>query len=121
MLKFNEIKRMKKIFSVIVMLGLTGFCFAQSPVKEELRMQQAEKMFKNTLIQYFIHPDQIEKESWVECRLFIKNLLEKYPEDFIAIKIEQAYKSADVTNYFSPIFIYADGKKFRLPAFKTMQ
>ena len=112
---------MKKIFLTLVLLSLGEFCFSQSAVKEDIRMQQAEKMFKNALVKHFIHPNQLEEESWAEYQLYIKNLLEKFEEDFVEIRLEKAFKSSDATNYFSPIFVYADGREFNLPAFKIMQ
>lgn len=112
---------MKKIFSTLILLCLTGFCFGQQPIKEDIRLQRAEEFFKSALIKHFIHPKQLDKESWVECQSSIKNLVEKFEEDFVEIRIEKAFKSADVTNYFSAIFIYKDGREFVLPAFKIMQ
>lgn len=112
---------MKKTFSTLVLFCLTGFCFAQHPVNDNLRIQQAEEFFKSALIKHFIHPKQLEEKSWIECQSSIKNLIEKFEEDFVEIRIEKAFKSADVTNYFSPIFIYEDGREFVLPAFKIMQ
>ena len=112
---------MKKIFSTLVLFCLTGFCFAQQPVKENLRLKKAEEFFKTALIQYFIHPKQLEKESWIECQDYIENLVNKFEGDFVEIRIEKAFKSSDVTNYFSPIFVYEDGREFFLPPFKIMQ
>lgn len=112
---------MKKIFLTLVLLSLCEFCFSQSAVKKDIRMQQAEKMFKNALIKHFIHPNQLEEESWAECQVSIQSLVEKFEEDFLEIKIEKAFKNADVTNYFRPIFIYADGREFSFSAFKIMQ
>lgn len=112
---------MKKIFSTLSLLCLTGFCFAQQPAEESLRLKQAEAFFKSALIKHFIHPKQLEKKSWIECQSSIKNLVEKFEENFVEIRIEKAFKSADVTNYFNPVFVYEDGREFVLPAFKIMQ
>jgi len=95
--------------------------FAQNPVIQDSRAQQAEELFKSVLIKNFIHPDQLDEESWTQCRSSINGLLEKFEEDFVAIRLEKAFKNADVTNYFTPIFIYADGREFNLTAFKIMQ
>lgn len=112
---------MKKIFSTLSLLCLTGFCFAQQPAEESLRLKQAEAFFKSALIKHFIHPNQLEQKSWRECQSSIKNLVEKFEDDFIEIRIEKAFNNADVTNYFSAIFIYEDGREFVLSAFKIMQ
>ena len=112
---------MLKLFSSLTFLFITGFCFAQQPEEDSLRLQQAEEMFKNALIKHFIHPNQLEEKSWKECQSSIKNLVGKFKENFVEIKIEKAFKSAEVTNYFSAIFIYQDGREFVLPAFKIMQ
>ena len=121
MLKFSKRMKMKKIISAFILFCLSGFCFAQQPVKENLRLQQVEEFFKTALIQYFIHPKQLEKESWIECQASIENLVNKFEGDFVEIRIEKAFKSSDVTNYFSPIFVYEDGREFFLPPFKIMQ
>ena len=112
---------MQKIFSAFILFCLSGFCLAQQPEKENLRLQQAEEFFKSALIQHFIHPKQLEKESWLECQASIENLVNKFEEDFVEIRIEKAFKSSDVTNYFRPIVVFEDGREFFLPAFKIMQ
>ena len=103
------------------MFCLSGFCYAQQAEKENLRIQLAEEFFKTALIQYFIHPKQLEKESWIECQASIENLVNKLEREFVEIRIEKAFKSSDVINYFSPIFVYEDGREFFLPPFKIMQ
>ena len=112
---------MEKIFAALILFCLSGFCRAQQPEKENLRQQQAEELFKTALIQYFIHPKQLENESWIECRASIESLVNKFEEDFVEIRIEKAFKSSKVTNYFSPIFVYEDGRGVILPPFKIMQ
>ena len=112
---------MLRLFSSLILLFITGFCFAQQAEEDSLRLQRAEELFKSALIQHFIHPNQLEKESWLECQASIENLVNKFEEDFVEIRIEKAFNNADVTNYFRPIFIYEDGREFFLPAFKIMQ
>lgn len=112
---------MLRLFSSLTLLFITGFCFAQQPEEDSLRLQRAEEFFKSALIKHFIHPNQLEQKSWRECQSSIKNLVEKFEDNFIEIRIEKAFNNADVTNYFSAIFIYEDGREFILPAFKIMQ
>lgn len=112
---------MLRLFSSLILLFITGFCFAQQPEEDSLRLQRAEEFFKSALIKHFIHPNQLEQKSWRECQSSIKNLVEKFDDDFIEIRIEKAFNSADVTNYFSAILIYEGGREFILPAFKIMQ
>ena len=68
------------------------------------RAQQAEELFKSALIKNFIHPDQLDEESWTQCRSSINGLLEKFEEDFVAIRLEKAFKSSEATNLFYPHF-----------------
>lgn len=112
---------MLRLFSSHILLFITGFCFAQQAEEDSLRLQQAEEFFKSALIKHFIHPNQLEKESWLECQASIENLVNKFEEDFVEIRIEKAFKSSDVTNYFRPIVVFEDGREFFLPAFKIMQ
>ncbi len=112
---------MKNLLSFLSLMCFVVNSFAQKPVIQYSRTQQAEELFKSALIKNFIHPDQLDEESWTQCRLSINGLLEKFEEDFVAIRLEKAFKNADATNYFTPIFIYADGREFNLPAFKIMQ
>ncbi len=112
---------MKNLFSFLCLMCFVVNSFAQNPVIHDSRIQQAEEIFKSALIKNFIHPDQLDEESWTQCRTSINGLLEKFEEDFVAIRLEKAFKSSEATNYFTPIFIYADGREFNLPAFKIMQ
>ena len=89
--------------------------------KRKFKATTGRRTFKSALIQHFIHPNQLEKESWLECQASIENLVNKFEEDFVEIRIEKAFKSSDVTNYFRPIVVFEDGREFFLPAFKIMQ
>ena len=44
----------------------------------------------------------------------------KEEEDFVEVRFDRAFKNADAPNYFSPIFVYADGRAYTLPI-KIMQ
>ena len=112
---------MKKKLFFFTVLGFMALCTAQKSKVSPIRMQKAEMLFRETLIKYFIHPEQLDAQNWVNCQGSIKNLLDKFEEDFVDIRLEKAFKSSPVTYYFTPIFIYADGREFTLPAFKIMQ
>lgn len=60
------------------MFCLSGFCFAQQLVKKKLRLKKTEDFFKTALIQYLIHPKQLEKESWIEFQASVENLVNKF-------------------------------------------
>ena len=51
----------------------------------------------------------------------IRHLVEKKEEDFVEIRIERAFKRSSETNLFRPVFVYADGQVYPMPAFKIMQ
>lgn len=109
-------------------LLLTSLClccmaigFGQDKTKTSLRLEKAEALFNAALIQHFIHPNQLDTKNWAQCQDSMENLIGKFEEDFIAIRFEKAFRSAEVTNYFTPVFIYADGREFSFPAFNILQ
>ncbi len=85
------------------------------------RLEKNTSLFKQSLIRHFIHPEQLDAQNWAQCQASIQHLVQKFEEDFIAVRLEKAFKRSEVTNYFSPVFIYADGREFRLTAFRIMQ
>ena len=86
-----------------------------------LRMEKGTDLFRAALIKHFIHPTQLDQQNWQHCLSSIRLLLEKEEEDFVEVRFDQAFKNADAPNYFSPIFVYADGRAYTLPTFKIMQ
>ena len=96
------------------------FAFSQ-PTDIEKRVERGTELFRSTLIEYFIHPDQLDKRNWKFCEQLIRHLVEKREDDFIDIRIERAFLRSEDTHIFRPIFIYADGQRYPMPAFKIMQ
>ena len=96
------------------------FAFGQ-PTDIEKRVEHSTKLFRSTLIEHFIHPDQLDKRNWKFCEQLIRHLVEKREDDFIDIRIERAFLLSENTDVFRPIFIYADGQRYPMPAFKIMQ
>lgn len=112
---------MRTLLFISLCLCCMAICFGQDKTRASLRLKKAEALFKAALIQHFIHPNQLEAKQWSQTQRSIENLIETFDEDFIAIRIEKAFKSSEANNYFSPIFVYADGREFRLAAFKILQ
>ena len=96
------------------------FAFSQ-PADIEKRVERGTELFRSTLIEHFIHPDQLDKQNWNLCKDMIRNLVEKREDEFIDIRIERAFLLSENTDVFRPIFIYADGQRYPMPAFKIMQ
>lgn len=96
------------------------FAFGQ-PTDIEERVERGTELFRSTLIEHFIHPDQLDQRNWKLCEQLIRHLVEKREDDFIAIRIEEAFLRSEDTNIFRPTFIYADGERYPMTAFKIMQ
>lgn len=89
--------------------------------EDEKRVEKGTQLFRAALIEHFIHPKQLDKHNWKYCVEMIRNLVEKKEEDFVEIRIERAFKRSHETNLFRPVFVYADGQVYPMPAFKIIQ
>lgn len=89
--------------------------------EQEERVQKGTQLFRSALIEHFIHPRQLDRQNWRYCEKMIRYLVEKKEEDFIEIRIERAFQRSEDTHVFRPIFIYANGEKYPMPAFRIMQ
>lgn len=111
-----------KIFGVFYFCFLFGHAgLTQIPQEKNIRLEKGVALFNRALQKVFIHPDQLDEENKNMCRAYIKDLQEKFEEDFVDVQFERAFLSSPVTNYFRPLFIYPDGSTYALPGFKIMQ
>lgn len=112
---------MKLLSILYFFLLLSQEGVAQKEQVNNSRLEKGVAVFNRALQRVFIHPDQLDKENKNLCRAYIKDLQQKFEEDFVDVQFERAFLSSDVTNYFRPIFIYPDGSTYSPPGFKIMQ
>ena len=87
----------------------------------ETRFERGKALFRSALIEHFIHPAQLDQQNWRLCEKMIRHLIEKRDDDFVHVNIERAFKSSEDTHIFRPVFVYADGQKYHMAAFRIMQ
>ena len=106
---------------IVFFFFLGSLLVFSQPTDIEKRVKRGTELLRLTLIEHFIHPNQLDLQNWSLCEETIRYLVDQREDDFIEIYIERAFLRSENTNIFRPIFIYADGKRYPMSPFKIMQ